>query len=103
MKSVLSHLAQILIAALGGLLFYALGVPGGWLSGSAVAGILWGLPEAKISTLVLDNVSIKAATGMVVYHATGVSFTNGSSVTPTSGAAVRTFDATVSGIATTPF
>jgi hypothetical protein len=72
-------------------------------TGSTNAGILWGLPEAKISTLVLDNVSIKAGTGMVIYHATGVSFTNGSAVTPTSGAAVRTFDAAVSGIATTPF
>ena len=47
--------------------------------------------------------SIKAKTGMVVYHATGISFTNGSTVTPSSGAAVTVFDAAVSGITTTAF
>jgi polygalacturonase len=72
-------------------------------TGSTNGGILWGLPEAPISGLVFDNVSIKAKTGMVIYHATGVSFTNGSTVTPTSGAAVTVFDAAVTGITTTAF
>ena len=50
-----------------------------------------------------DNVSIKAQTGMVIYHASGVSFSNGSSIAPSSGPAVTVFDATVSGITTTAF
>ena len=40
---------------------------------------------------------------MEIFHATGVSFTNGSSVTPKSGAAVTTYDAAVSGITTTAY
>ncbi|WP_245410993.1 AbrB family transcriptional regulator [Microvirga flavescens] len=43
MQTVLIHLAQILIASLGGLIFHVLGVPGAWLSGSTVAVILWSL------------------------------------------------------------
>ena len=43
MRLVLAHLAQILIAGLGGLVFYWLGVPAAWLSGAAVAATLWGL------------------------------------------------------------
>lgn len=43
MRLVLAHLAQILIAALGGLVFHWLGVPAAWLSGAAVAAALWGL------------------------------------------------------------
>ncbi|WP_262268100.1 AbrB family transcriptional regulator [Microvirga yunnanensis] len=43
MRLVLAHLAQILVAALGGLVFYWLGVPAAWLSGSAIAATLWGL------------------------------------------------------------
>jgi polygalacturonase len=70
-------------------------------TGATQAGILWGLPEAKISNVTFDNVKISATSGMEIYHATGVSFTDGSSVTPKSGAAVTTYDATVSGITTT--
>jgi polygalacturonase len=73
------------------------------VAGSANAGTLWGLPEAKISTVVFDNVRIQATTGMEIFHATGVSFTNGSTVTVKSGAAVTTYDATVSGITTTAY
>ncbi len=73
------------------------------VTGSTNAGILWGLPEEKIATVVFDNVKIQATTGMEIFHATGVSFTNGSSVTPKSGAAVTTYDAAVSGITTTAF
>jgi len=43
MRLVLAHIAQILIAALGGLAFDMLGIPAAWLSGAAVATILWGL------------------------------------------------------------
>ena len=72
-------------------------------TGSTNAGILWGLPEEKIATVVFDDVKIQATTGMEIFHATGVSFTNGSSVTPKSGAAVTTYDAAVSGITTTAY
>ena len=43
MRLILSHIVQILVAGLGGLAFHALGVPAAWLSGSAVAAVLWGL------------------------------------------------------------
>ncbi len=72
-------------------------------TGSTVAGIIWGLPEAKVSTLTFDNVSIQATTGMEIFHATGVSFIDGSKVTVTTAPAVITSDATVTGITTTPF
>ena len=42
-RLVLAHLAQILVAGLGGLLFHTLGIPAAWLSGSAIAVTLWGL------------------------------------------------------------
>jgi len=43
MPLILAHIAQILIAGLGGLVFYWLGVPAAWLSGAAIAATLWGL------------------------------------------------------------
>ncbi len=43
MPHILAHIAQILIAGSGGLLFYWLGVPAAWLSGAAIAATLWGL------------------------------------------------------------
>lgn len=43
MRLVLAHLVQILIAALGGLVFHWLGVPAAWLSGAAIGATLWGL------------------------------------------------------------
>jgi hypothetical protein len=73
------------------------------ITGSTNAGILWGLPEMKISNLVFDNVKIQATTGMEIFHATGISFTNGSTVTPKSGAAVTVYDTAVSGITTTAY
>lgn len=42
MRIVFAHLVQILIAALGGLVLDAAGVPAAWLSGSALATLLWG-------------------------------------------------------------
>lgn len=73
------------------------------ITGSTNAGILWGLPEAKLGNITFDNVHIQATTGMVVYHATGISFVNGSTVTPQSGFVAKTYDATVTGIATTKY
>jgi polygalacturonase len=72
-------------------------------TGATQAGILWGLPEAKISNVTFDNVKISAQSGMEIFHASGVTFTNGSSVTPKSGAAVTTYDAAVTGITTTAY
>ena len=73
------------------------------VTGSQVAGILWGLPEQPISNITFDNVSIQATTGMEIFHATGVSFINGSKITVKTAPAATSFDATVTGIATTPF
>ncbi|QFU15569.1 AbrB family transcriptional regulator [Microvirga thermotolerans] len=42
MRTVAAHLVQILIAALGGLILDAAGIPAAWLSGSALAIVLWG-------------------------------------------------------------
>ncbi|HTQ05273.1 MAG TPA: glycosyl hydrolase family 28 protein [Polyangiaceae bacterium] len=72
-------------------------------TGSTNAGILWGLPEAKIQNLTFDDVQLSAKTGMQIVHAEGVTFVNGSTVTPKSGAAVTTYDADVTGITTTSF
>jgi membrane AbrB-like protein len=43
MRLILAHLTQILVAGLGGLVFHSLGMPAAWLSGAAIAAILWGL------------------------------------------------------------
>lgn len=43
MHPILAHIAQILVAGLGGLTFHWLGVPAAWLSGAAIAVALWGL------------------------------------------------------------
>ncbi len=72
-------------------------------TGSTNAGILWGLPEQPISGLAFDNVRIQATAGMEIFHATGVSFTDASVVTPKSGTAVTVYDATVTGITTTAY
>lgn len=69
-------------------------------TGSANAGTLWGLPEAKISNVTFDNVRVSAKTGMDIFHATGISFTGGSTVTVTTAPAVIIYDAAVTGITT---
>ncbi|WP_246505284.1 AbrB family transcriptional regulator [Microvirga antarctica] len=43
MRDLFAHAVQILIAGLGGLAFHSLGIPAAWLSGAALAVILWGL------------------------------------------------------------
>ena len=72
-------------------------------TGSTNGGVLWGLPEEKISGLSFDNVQIQATTGMKIFHATDISLVNGSTVTPKSGAAVTVYDAVVTGITTTAY
>lgn len=64
---------------------------------------IYGRPESHISDVVLDNVKITATTGMDIFYADGVVFKNGSKVTVSSGAAVRTYQATVTGVTTTPY
>ncbi|WP_230531301.1 AbrB family transcriptional regulator [Microvirga roseola] len=49
MRLILAHLAQILVACLGGLVFHWLGVPAAWLSGAAIATTLWGLTGWAVS------------------------------------------------------
>ncbi|HEY4012194.1 MAG TPA: glycosyl hydrolase family 28 protein [Polyangiaceae bacterium] len=72
-------------------------------TGSPVAGILWGLPEEPISNITFDNVSIQATTGMEIFHVAGASFIDGSKITVTTAPAATSFDATVTGLTTTPF
>lgn len=42
LAALLPHVVQILVAALGGLLFHLAGVPAAWLSGAVVAVVIWG-------------------------------------------------------------
>ena len=72
-------------------------------TGSTNDGLAWGLPEAKVSGLTFDNVQISGKTGVTRYHATDVLFSNGSKVTPASGAAVTIYDAGVEGLTTTAY
>jgi uncharacterized protein len=39
----LAPLAQLLAAALGGLVFHLLGISAAWLSGAVIGAVLWGL------------------------------------------------------------
>jgi len=69
-------------------------------TGSSNGGTLYGLPEEYISDVTFNNVKISATTGMDIYFATGIVFTNGSSVTVSSGYPVTIWDASVTGITT---
>jgi polygalacturonase len=71
------------------------------ITGSTNAGILWGLPELYISDIVFDNVKISATKGMVANFVTGAVFKNGSSITVSSGNAITTYKASITGINTT--
>lgn len=68
------------------------------ITGSANAGILWGLPEQAIADVVFDNVKIHANAGMKAYFVTGLMFKNGSSISVPTGNAVTTYNASVSGV-----
>jgi hypothetical protein len=61
------------------------------------AGIIRGLPEAPIDGLTFSNVNISAKTGMIIYHARNVRFSN-SKITAENGDALKTFDADVTGL-----
>jgi polygalacturonase len=64
------------------------------------AGAITGLPESKISNLVLDNVHISSATGLTIKNAAGVQFKN-VQVTAQTGPPVILDNAQVEGLAQT--
>jgi polygalacturonase len=68
------------------------------ITGSANAGTIWGLPEVSVSNITFDNVQINASTGMKAYFVTGAVFKNGSRITASSGNAITTYNASISGI-----
>jgi len=61
------------------------------------AGIIRGLPEAPIDGLTFSNVTLSAKTGMKIYHAKNVRFTN-SKISAETGKTLITFDADVAGM-----
>jgi polygalacturonase len=73
------------------------------VTGSTDAGTIYGLPEAHISDITFDNVKISATTGMRLYYADSMVFTNSSKVTVSSGNPVTIYKATVSGISTVTY
>ena len=61
------------------------------------AGTIRGLPEAPITDVTLSNVTISAKTGMKIYHAKGIHFTD-SKINVENGKALTTFNAEVTGL-----
>jgi membrane AbrB-like protein len=69
MPFLLAHIAQILVAALGGLLFDRLGVPAAWLSGAVIATVLWGFtgwgvalpPALRDAAMLISGATVGAA------------------------------------------
>ncbi len=61
------------------------------------AGTIRGLPEALITDVILSNVTISAKTGMKIYHAKGIRFTD-SKINVESGKALTTFNAEIVGL-----
>lgn len=61
------------------------------------AGMIRGLPEAPVSDVTLSNVTISALTGLKIYHARGIRFSD-SKVSVENGKALTTFDAEVGGL-----
>ena len=61
------------------------------------AGTIRGLPEAPVSNVTLSNVTISAKTGMKIYHARGIRFTD-SKIEVESGKRLTLFDAEVAGL-----
>jgi polygalacturonase len=61
------------------------------------AGVIYGLPEAPIDGLKFINVHVSAETGMKIYHAKNVSFSD-STITVQSGPRLTTYDAEVTGM-----
>lgn len=69
-------------------------------TGSNSGGTIYGLPEEYVSDVTLDDVKISATTGMKIYYAKSIVFTNGSSISVSSGYPVTTYEASVTGITT---
>jgi membrane AbrB-like protein len=69
MPPVLAHIAQILVAALGGLVFDRLGVPAAWMSGAVIATVLWGFtgfgvrmpPALRDTAMLISGTTMGAA------------------------------------------
>lgn len=61
------------------------------------AGYICGLPEAPVDKLIFKNVKIQADTGMKIYYATNVSFSN-SHILVQKGEPLTTYDADVTGL-----
>jgi polygalacturonase len=61
------------------------------------AGTIRGLPEMPIADMTFSNVNISAKTGMKIYHARGIHFTN-SKIAVENGKALMTYDAEVTGL-----
>lgn len=61
------------------------------------AGYICGLPEAPVDGLTFKNVKIQADTGMRIYHARNVKFSN-SQITVQDGPRLITYDADVTGL-----
>ncbi|MVT08802.1 glycoside hydrolase family 28 protein [Chitinophaga tropicalis] len=66
--------------------------------GSDRAGTIWGLPELPIGSVVFDNVTINAGSGMKIYFAPAIVFKNGSHITTTKGDAIITDNSAIPGI-----
>lgn len=49
------------------------------------AGVIWGLPEAPIENLTLDNVKISASHGMTIVHVKGFGLTGGTAIKASTG------------------
>lgn len=62
------------------------------------AGIIWGVPEQRISDLILDNVQIEAQKNFIINNAKNVKFMNGSSIKTPGCEAIKTYNSTFSGI-----
>lgn len=69
-------------------------------TGASNARAIYGVPERHISDVQLNNVKINSSVGMDIYYADSIVFTNGSSISVSSGNAVTIYDASVSGITT---
>jgi polygalacturonase len=61
------------------------------------AGIIRGLPEAPITDLLLSNVTIYAESGMTIYYAKGINFTD-CKITAQNGPTANTYDANIEGL-----
>jgi polygalacturonase len=73
-------------------------------TGATHAGDIYGLPEESVGAITLSDVKITSTkTGMFCYYCSSVIFTNGSSITASSGPICTIWDATVSGITTTEY